>query len=81
MATNSSYFLQLQAINGRKVLVNMANARAVSTIDMAGDQVGVVGFDRVHEAVVDETAASIAAALSASAATPDAGAPGATSAH
>lgn len=56
-------FVMLKSINGDPLLVNLAAVRTVSTIDMAGDHVGVIAFDENHEVVVGSTVAEVVEAL------------------
>lgn len=56
-------FVMLKSINGEPMLVNIAAVRAVSTINMAGDEVSVISFDHEHEVVVGSTVPEVLAAI------------------
>ncbi len=58
-------FISLKAINGEPILVNLAAVRTVSSIDLAGVEVGVVAFDKAHEVVVGSTVAEVLEAITA----------------
>jgi hypothetical protein len=58
-------FVMLKSINGDPILVNIAAVRAVATINMAGDDVGVLSFDGAHEIVVGSSVAEVLAAIEA----------------
>jgi hypothetical protein len=53
----------LKAINGEPMLVNLSLARTISTISLAGDDVGVIAFDHAHEVVVGSTVAQVIEAI------------------
>jgi hypothetical protein len=57
-------FISLKAINGEPILVNVAAIRTVSSIDLAGVEMGVIGFDKAHEVVLGSTVAEVTAAIS-----------------
>lgn len=56
-------FVQLKSINGDPILVNLTAVRTVSAITLAGDAVGVIGFDKAHEVVVGSTVEDVIAAM------------------
>jgi hypothetical protein len=56
-------FISLKAINGEPILVNVTAVRTVSSIDLAGVEVGVVAFDKTHEVVVGSTVAEVMDAI------------------
>ncbi|MBO9712844.1 hypothetical protein [Sphingomonas sp.] len=56
-------FVMLKSINGDPMLVNISAVRAVSTINMAGDEVGVIAFDKDHELVVGSNVTEVLAAI------------------
>lgn len=56
-------FISLKAINGEPILVNLSEVRTVSSIDLAGVEMGVIGFDKAHEVVVSSTVADVIAAI------------------
>jgi len=58
-------FVMLKSINGDPILVNIAEVRTVATINMAGDDVGVLSFDGAHEVVVGSTVNEVHAAIEA----------------
>jgi hypothetical protein len=58
-------FISLKAINGEPILVNVAAIRTVSSIDLAGVEMGIIGFDKSHEVVLGSTVAEVTAAISA----------------
>jgi hypothetical protein len=58
-------FVMLKSINGDPMLVNIAEVRTVSTINMAGDDVGVLSFDGAHEVVVGSSVNEVLAAIEA----------------
>ncbi|ATY31248.1 hypothetical protein CVN68_04010 [Sphingomonas psychrotolerans] len=55
----------MKSINGEPILVNLAAVRTVSSIDLAGIEVGVLGFDKSHEVVVGSTVAEVLEAITA----------------
>ena len=59
-------FVMLKSINGDPILVNISAVRTVATINMAGDDVGVISFDHAHEVVVGSTVPQVLAAIEAS---------------
>jgi hypothetical protein len=63
MAVYAPRFVLLKAINGEPMLVNLAAVRAVTTIDLAGDELGVIAFDENHEVVVGSTVSEVMAAI------------------
>lgn len=67
MASDKPRFVQLKSINGEPMLVNLALVRTVTTINLAGDDVGVISFDKEHEVVVGSTVADVTAAMAKSA--------------
>ncbi len=58
-------FVVLKAINGEPIVVNLAAVRTVSTIEFAGDHVGVIAFDKDHEVVIGSTVEEFLTALAA----------------
>ncbi|WP_233503574.1 hypothetical protein [Sphingomonas psychrotolerans] len=58
-------FISMKSINGEPILVNLAAVRTVSSIDLAGIEVGVLGFDKSHEVVVGSTVAEVLEAITA----------------
>ena len=58
-------FVMLKAINGEPLLVNLSAIRTVSSINLAGDEVGVIAFDKAHEVVVGSTVDEVVAAIAA----------------
>jgi hypothetical protein len=58
-------FISLKAINGEPILVNLTAVRTVSSIDLAGVEVGVIGFDKTHEVVVGSNVAEVLEAIAA----------------
>lgn len=58
-------FVMLKSINGDAMLVNIAALRTVSTINMAGDDVGVLCFGHDHEVVVGSTVPEVLTAIEA----------------
>ncbi len=58
-------FISLKAINGEPILVNITAVRTVSSIDLAGVEMGVIGFDKAHEVVVSSTVAEVTEAIAA----------------
>ena len=58
-------FVMLKSINGDPILVNIAVVRAVTTIKMAGGEVGVLSFDAAHEVVVGSSVNEVLAAIEA----------------
>ena len=56
-------FVTLKSINGDPMLVNIASVRAVSTINMAGSEVGVIAFSADHEVVVGSTVPEVLEAI------------------
>ena len=58
-------FISLKAINGEPILVNLTAVRTVSSIDLAGVEVGVIGFDKAHEVVVGSNVAEVMEAIAA----------------
>jgi len=58
-------FITLKAINGEPILVNVTAVRTVSSIDLAGVEMGVIGFDKTHEVVVGSTVAEVTDAITA----------------
>lgn len=67
MASSKPRFVQLKSINGEPMLVNLALVRTVTTINLAGDDVGVISFDKEHEVVVGSTVSDVTAAMAGSA--------------
>ncbi len=59
-------FVMLKSINGEPMLVNLAAIRTVSTINMAGDDVGVIAFGHDHEVVIGSTVPEVLAAIESS---------------
>jgi len=58
-------FITLKAINGEPILVNVTAVRTISSIDLAGVEMGVIGFDKTHEVVVGSTVAEVTDAITA----------------
>jgi hypothetical protein len=58
-------FITLKAINGEPILVNITAVRTVSSIDLAGVEMGVIGFDKSHEVVLGSTVAEVTDAIAA----------------
>jgi hypothetical protein len=58
-------FISLKAINGEPILVNLTAVRTVSSIDLAGVEVGVIGFDKAHEVVVGSNVSEVMEAINA----------------
>ncbi|WP_240699969.1 hypothetical protein [Sphingomonas gei] len=56
-------FISLKAINGEPILINVTAVRTVSSIDLAGVEMGVIGFDKTHEVVVGSTVAEVIEAI------------------
>ena len=56
-------FITLKAINGEPILVNVTAVRTISSIDLAGVEMGVIGFDKTHEVVVGSTVAEVTDAI------------------
>lgn len=56
-------FITLKAINGEPFLVNLTGVRTISSIDLAGVEMGVIGFDKAHEVVIGSTVSEIIAAI------------------
>lgn len=67
MTNDRPRFVLLKAINGEPILVNLSLIRAVATINLAGDDVGVISFDKDHEVVVGSTVPDVTAAMAAAA--------------
>lgn len=65
MTNDRPRFVLLKAINGEPILVNLSLIRAVATINLAGDDVGVISFDKEHEMVVGSTVPDVMAAMAA----------------
>ena len=65
MKSDKPRFVLLKAINGEPILVNLSLVRTVATINLAGDDVGVLSFDKEHEVVVGSTVPDVVAALAA----------------
>lgn len=65
MASGKPRFVQLKSINGEPMLVNLALVRTVTTINLAGDDVGVISFDKDHEVVVGSTVIDVTTAMAA----------------
>lgn len=63
MASDKPRFVQLKSINGEPMLVNLALVRTVTTINLAGDDVGVISYDKEHEVVVGSTVSDVIAAM------------------
>ncbi len=61
--TDIPWFVMLKSINGDPMLVNVASVRAVSTINMAGDEVSVISFGNDHEVVVGSTVPEVLTAI------------------
>ena len=55
----------LKSINGDPILVNLSLIRTVATINLAGDDVGVLSFDKEQEVVVGSTVPDVVAAMAA----------------
>lgn len=65
MTNERPRFVQLKSINGEPILVNLSLIRTVATINLAGDDVGVISFDKEHEVVVGSTVPDVMAAMAA----------------
>jgi hypothetical protein len=65
MTSDKPRFVLLKAINGEPMLVNLSLVRTVATINLAGDDVGVISFDKEHEVVVGSTVQEVLAAMAA----------------
>lgn len=63
MANDKPRFVMLKSINGDPLLVNLSAIRTVSTINLAGDDVGVVSFDKSHEVVIGSTVEEVVVAM------------------
>ena len=63
MISESPQFVMLKAINGEPMLVNITSIRTVTTINFAGDEVGVISFDKAHEVVLGSSVQEIRAAI------------------
>jgi hypothetical protein len=63
MTSGNPRFVLLKAINGEPLMVNISAVRTVATIDLAGDKLGVIGFDDKHEVVVGSTVSEVMAAI------------------
>lgn len=63
MLTEKPRFIELKAINGEPMLVNLATVRSVSAINLAGAEMGVIVFDKDHEVVVGSTVFQVMAAI------------------
>jgi hypothetical protein len=58
-------FISLKSINGEPLLVNLSAVRTIGSIDLAGIEMGVIGFDNAHEVVVGSTVSEIIEAIGA----------------
>lgn len=56
-------FIELKAINGEPMLVNLAAVRSVSAIELAGAEMGVIVFDKDHEVVCGSTVMQVMKAI------------------
>ena len=65
MTSDKPRFLLLKSINGDPILVNLSMVRTVTTINLAGDDVGVISYDKDHEVVVGSTVPDVMAAMAA----------------
>jgi hypothetical protein len=65
MTNDRPRFVLLKSINGEPILVNLSLIRTVATINLAGDDVGVISFDKEHEVVVGSTVPDVMAAMAA----------------
>jgi hypothetical protein len=63
MASDKPRFVLLKSINGEPILVNLSLVRTVATINLAGDDVGVISFDKDHEVVVGSTVPDVTTAM------------------
>ena len=63
MTRDLPHFVMLKSINGEPMLVNIAAVRTVTTINLAGAEVGVISFDKNHEVVVGSTVPDVMAAM------------------
>ncbi|AJP71822.1 hypothetical protein [Sphingomonas hengshuiensis] len=63
MLSEKPRFIELMAINGEPMLVNLASVRSVSAINLAGAEMGVIVFDKDHEVVVGSTVAQVIKAI------------------
>ena len=65
MTTEKPRFVLLKSMNGEPILVNLSAIRTVATINLAGDDVGVISFDKDHEVVVGSTVLDVVTAMAA----------------
>lgn len=63
MTNTKPHFVQLKSINGEPMLVNLPLVRTVTSINLAGDEVGVISFDKSHEIVIGSTVSDVLAAM------------------
>lgn len=63
--TNKLRFVMLKSINGEPMLVNISAVRTVSTINMAGEDVGVISFGKDHEVVIGSSVPEVVQAIEA----------------
>ncbi|WP_404338886.1 hypothetical protein AB2M62_07185 [Sphingomonas sp. MMS12-HWE2-04] len=63
MSRGNPHFVRLKSINGEPMLVNISAMRTVTTINLAGDEVGVISFDKEHEIVIGSTVADVINAM------------------
>ncbi|MGK6355096.1 hypothetical protein ACMGDH_07695 [Sphingomonas sp. DT-207] len=63
MTNSKPHFVLLKSINGEPMLVNLPLVRTVTTIDLAGGEVGVISFDKAHEVVIGSTVADVLTAM------------------
>ncbi|MES1971624.1 MAG: hypothetical protein V4472_04135 [Pseudomonadota bacterium] len=65
MSDGKPQFILLKAINGEPLLVNLCAVRTMATIDLAGNDVGVVSFDKDHDVVIGSNVSDFIAAMAA----------------
>lgn len=63
--SNKLRFVMLKSINGEPMLVNIASVRTVTTINMAGEDVGVISFGKDHEVVIGSSVPEVVQAIEA----------------
>jgi hypothetical protein len=65
MTNDKPRFVLLKSINGDPMLVNLSLVRTFATINLAGDDVGVISFEKDHEVVVGSTVSDVMTAMAA----------------
>jgi len=63
--TTKLRFVMLKSINGEPMLVNIASVRTVSTINLGGEDVGVISFGKDHEVVIGSSVPEVVLAIEA----------------